>query len=841
MQWSINKGLGYQKFKKNFFSKLIKNNSESKLIKDFEKLEEENSSLLSNCIDPQSNHTGLSTLLALGLIQSGKTSSIELLSNLARDNGYKLIIVMSGTVGTLTKQTQERLYQSMNGIGWKRFYIPGYRDGATLSIENTANEIIKSFATWDNEIFTQSEKRSVVIVTMKNIPRLTKLLKILKSIYKRDEHLLKNIPALIIDDECDHASLNNRTNREEEEFDLSDIENSLAPEYGKYNQETIDDFLEEYGIEIQDLIRLNENINNIYDLNFGEIYRISDFESATHRRIKLIRRLLPFSSYIGYTATPFANLLIDTVTNLSPNFAQILSPGSDYMGAKDFFSENDIEHHHVNTILVPEISALYNANDYPPSLKIALRIFILGIANGIFYKDHEKNNARSMFIHTAAEVSSLSGGYLSHENIISLITEDIENLIDLFENSRINNDKNLIKNELILFKEAYDELIKTDHLNEKKLITFEDAKNLYIEKALNFIDIIEFNARNKSSIPIMNWYDEGYGRILVGGHGLDRGYTIEGLTVSYLLRTPSIQRDTSLQRARFFGYQKKNIGLFRIFLPSVSKENFISTSAIENHMRNSISDFLAKDKNLKNWPRIFLSERNDIYELTNPKRVAFTMLRNQSQYQNIKDSAQHDITEIELLENQNLRNLLLQESQPINVINSPRTYINKFKHRIILSKNLDFVYNLLKKGVSFSTSGKFNFDTSLFLINKFLEKYPHKKELNCPIIIMDDIRKTDGQKMKRGVALNNNISIQSNRGGAPYDQDRLVHYEYLTNLDHKNEYAKQIPTLQIYNFKVIYNEKSANEFTKHNVPFFFLYIPDSVFEDYQFQIAIPNS
>ena len=62
------------------------------------------------------------------------------------------------------------------------------------------------------------------------------------------------------------------------------------------------------------------------DLITGRTYRISPPESATHKKIKILRKILPNSSYVGYTATPYANLLINTWTNLSPKFAEVLTP-----------------------------------------------------------------------------------------------------------------------------------------------------------------------------------------------------------------------------------------------------------------------------------------------------------------------------------------------------------------------------------------------------------------------------------------------------------------------------------------------------------------------------------
>ena len=60
----------------------------------------------------------------MGLIQSGKTGSMEMLSHLARDNGYKIVIILSGLVGSLTEQTKERIFSSTNGINWRRIFIP---------------------------------------------------------------------------------------------------------------------------------------------------------------------------------------------------------------------------------------------------------------------------------------------------------------------------------------------------------------------------------------------------------------------------------------------------------------------------------------------------------------------------------------------------------------------------------------------------------------------------------------------------------------------------------------------------------------------------------------------
>ncbi len=98
---------------------------ESQEKKDFEKIRDETKFILSNCGNPNINtktnfdHTGL----VVGKIQSGKTSSMEALSAMAKDNGYKLIIILSGITQNLADQTRERLEKSLDIYGYSHIRI----------------------------------------------------------------------------------------------------------------------------------------------------------------------------------------------------------------------------------------------------------------------------------------------------------------------------------------------------------------------------------------------------------------------------------------------------------------------------------------------------------------------------------------------------------------------------------------------------------------------------------------------------------------------------------------------------------------------------------------------
>ena len=95
-----------------------------------------------------------------------------------------------------------------------------------------------------------------------------------------------------------------------------------------------------------------------------------------------------------------------------------------------------------------------------------------------------------------------------------------------------------------------------------------------VYKSLNTTDVTLFNAAGRSNIPTIEWGEDGvYSRILVGGVGLERGYTIEGLTVSFIVRRSGTD-DTVYQRARFFGYHRPYIGFVRMYLPQTLAENF---------------------------------------------------------------------------------------------------------------------------------------------------------------------------------------------------------------------------------------------------------------------------
>ena len=162
------------------------------------------------------------------------------------------------------------------------------------------------------------------------------------------------------------------------------------------------------------------------------------------------------------------------------------------------------------------------------------------------------------------------------------------------------------------------------------------------------------------------------------------------MTVSYLLRSTSSQLDTTLQRARFFGYQKRNLEFFRIFLPKSSQKYFSDGSLTEHHLRDHLKDFLksSNSNKLQQWPRFFIGSSQSNFELTNPRRIGYELFRSRSLYETVKDKEMHRISEEGLLANQQLW-IELSKSR----VNKKLIIDLELPHKLVIS-DLEFIKNL---------------------------------------------------------------------------------------------------------------------------------------------------
>ena len=95
-----------------------------------------------------------------------------------------------------------------------------------------------------------------------------------------------------------------------------------------------------------------------------------------------------------------------------------------------------------------------------------------------------------------------------------------------------------------------------------------------------------------------------YSHILVGGQAMDRGFTVEGLTVTYMPRSLGTgQVDTTLQRARFFGYKGSYLGLCRVWLDQPTIDAFRAIIEHEEDVRKRLEEYDVNNKHLNEWDR----------------------------------------------------------------------------------------------------------------------------------------------------------------------------------------------------------------------------------------------
>jgi len=475
--------------------------------------------ILGRCLPPTKpaeHETGL----VVGYVQSGKTLSFETVISLARDNGYGLVIVLSGTKNNLRVQSEERLCKDL-GIddgddAWYHRSNPS-TDGDSLQIEN-------KLAAWKK----QPEKRRAVLITaLKQWQQLEKLTKLLSGLD------LKQIPALVIDDEGDQASLDTMAAKKRT--------GDAAPE---------------------------------------------EF-STTYDRILNLRSVLPHHSFLQYTATPQAVLLLAQTDILNPSFAELVTPGPSYTGGKEFFGGPT----NLAEIIPPaEVPSRNNVLTAPPkTLLSALRYFLLSAAQHSITRERARDRNRSMMIHPSAWTDP-------HKQYKAWVDRALKPLIDLVRKQLPKNEAEVAKK----FQREYDSL-------KKSFPTIKPLRQLLAAMADDVFDdlnTVEVNGTPDAEKNI-KWKQTRYW-ILVGGAKLDRGYTVEGLCVTYMPRPlgGSSAADTLQQRARFFGYKKLYLGLCRVFLQRDVLDAFTNYVQHEEFIRAALQN--SRGKPLSDWRRDFV-------------------------------------------------------------------------------------------------------------------------------------------------------------------------------------------------------------------------------------------
>ena len=477
---------------------------------------------------------GISTGLVIGKVQSGKTNSFLALAALASDNGFRLIIVLSGTKNILKDQTNRQVIAKLSrgARGWRTVdFEPGVDAG---EFETRLHVAMSELAPRTLVITILKRTRAATSTTPTN-EGIDRLAEFLENSDLRD--YISHQPVLIIDDEADEAGLDNSANARRRGQDPT--------------------------------------------------------PSPTHSAILRLRCLFDRHFFVQYTATPQANLLVELSNELAPDFCELLHPGDGYKGASEFFPPI-VE----RFIQVPQadIVAVNSGSPVPPeSLTEAIQLFYVGCA----LEDHRTGEdqlpaTRSMLVHPERRVSTHTLARRWVQQHVGLLLDVLTNALREPSGPASDDAKGLIQRALQTLHRTLD----TSDITAEQLIPAMLARVEETEVRL-------VNSRQQLGEDI-EWEDSSCW-IFVGGDVLQRGFAMQGLTVTWMPRSAgSGQVDVLMQRGRWFGYRAAYFDYCRVWLPEdVYTDYYALFADHEEALWRSLSSDLAAGKSLADWSRVF--------------------------------------------------------------------------------------------------------------------------------------------------------------------------------------------------------------------------------------------
>lgn len=489
-------------------------------------LDSATNSVVARLADPTAEAQWQSKGLVVGYVQSGKTANFTGVIARAADAGYRLIIILGGTLNLLRAQTQRRIDKELIGreqLGddyrddaeWEEFVsygsppsMLGAYDWRRLtgpiddyqrlkyglsSLEFERVDASKPLYHPDN-LFRQAAR----LVVIKKLPDvLGRLVNDLRALRTQ----LTNVPTLIIDDESDQASINTRRNDDETSSEERD-------------------------------------------------------RTATNKRIVELLQILPRAQYIGYTATPFANVLIDPTdeADLFPkDFIVSLPRPMHYMGVSDFFDGVDEDLEGLQSKERAFLRDVVDEDSDGTGLRRAIDSFVLTGAIKLYrqsLRSDLKFKHHTMLVHRSHKRSEHDEDALVVRRLFlggDYGGDGLDRLEKLWRDDFL--PVSQAQEPGLEMPERFDDLLR--HIGDcLGRIGREDSSVLVVNSDSE--DLPDFDKRPQ-------W------KILVGGTKLSRGYTIEGLTVSYYRRRVG-QADTLMQMGRWFGFRRGYRDLVRLFL-----------------------------------------------------------------------------------------------------------------------------------------------------------------------------------------------------------------------------------------------------------------------------------
>ncbi len=504
---------------------------------------------LDGLFDPTINAAISKYGLVVGQVQSGKTSNYTGLICKAADAGYKLIIVLAGTHNNLRSQTQLRLNEGF--LGFDTQHERAFRENnlwigvGRIDQNSVAHSLTSSLSDFNvgaaNAIgINFNTNEPIIAVVKKNSRILERLLQWLsaQAVEINGRRVIRNKSLLLIDDEADNASINTR------------------PE--------------------------------------------NDGATRINALIRDVLRLFDKSGYIGYTATPFANIFspIEEDGLFPRDFIINLPPPSNYIGPDKIFGFQPVEDDEISDTVLPVVQRIDDFHNFvpnghrsgdilpadaPESLKQAIKCFILTCA--VRRLRGQTNVHNSMLVHVSRFVRWQEQ-----------IREIVENVFDFYRRGIEMNVPHIIEE----FRAAFEDDTETYK-------SYTTTSELILDSSLNEIDPniqvhrwtdvlthlndaasrIQVRKINGGSADALNYFDHtnGLSVIAIGGDKLSRGLTLEGLSVSYYLRA-SRMYDTLMQMGRWFGYRPGYVDLCRLFTSRELNEWFCHIALASEELRS---------------------------------------------------------------------------------------------------------------------------------------------------------------------------------------------------------------------------------------------------------------
>ena len=498
---------------------------------------------LSFCANPNAKGSEIKKRrgLVVGDVQSGKTANYLALVNMACDYGYKLIIILAGLTDSLRMQTQERVDEGFIGAASNTI------GSLNINYIGVGNNIRKdryavTLTNLDNDFKKESMNALNSTTSDYNKPVIL--------VVKKNKSTLENVKnwlkpgeqgvtnhILIIDDEADNASVNTRK-----------VDESPST--------------------------INALIRDLYN----------NFEIA---------------SYVGYTATPFANIFINPDDDQSYNdlfpkdFITLLKTPTSYFGANKVFGEkNDGKTRFLREIDEEESNFLpvkHKKDDdflgLSASLKEAINMFFI---NSVIRTLRGKPTAhRSMMI-------NISRFNNMQTKIKYKVAEYVENLKNTIEQTSYQNTNDFLRNSDMLA--MYNLYMNSEYYNDiREKYCWEEIQKHFGYEAKRMKIIVVNRLKDEEKLDYRSCKDEGARYIVIGGFVLSRGLTLEGLMISYYSRNGSAY-DSLLQMCRWFGYRPGYEDLCRIYMSRINMDAFGAVIDATNDLKQQFKKMKQQNK-----------------------------------------------------------------------------------------------------------------------------------------------------------------------------------------------------------------------------------------------------